>query len=176
MNNTNVRITKIEAADIMELQQLARQTFLEAFAPRNSAENMNSYLNKAFNDQKLMEEINDPDSELYFARIDNRAIGYLKINFGQAQTEMQDDKGLEIERIYVLQEFHGMKIGQVLFDKALRIAKENNVDYLWLGVWEKNAKAIRFYEKNGFVQFGTHVFKLGEEEQTDLLMKLERQY
>lgn len=173
MDNINVRITKIIAEDLKELQQLGRQTFIDAFAWGNTAENMNSYLNKAFTDQKLAEEINDPHSELYFAKIGDRAVGYLKINFGQAQTELQDEKGLEIERIYVLQEFHGLKVGQVLFEKAHRIAKENNMDYLWLGVWEKNARAIRFYEKNGFVQFGSHAFKLGEEEQTDLMMKLQ---
>jgi diamine N-acetyltransferase len=83
-----------------------------------------------------------------------------------------NNNSLEIERIYVLQEFQGKKVGQMLFGKAVEIAKQKNADYIWLGVWEKNIKAIRFYEKNGFVPFGKHLFKLGDDEQTDIMMKL----
>jgi ribosomal protein S18 acetylase RimI-like enzyme len=99
-------------------------------------------------------------------------IGYLKLNFGQAQTELQDEKALEIERIYLLKEFHGKNVGQLLYDKALQIARQKNVDYVWLGVWEENRRAINFYTKNGFVEFDKHIFKLGNEEQTDKMMKL----
>ena len=80
---------------------------------------------------------------------------------------------MEVERIYVLKEFHGKQIGQILFDKALEIAKEKKINYLWLGAWEKNPRAIRFYEKNGFVQFSTHLFKVGADEQTDVMMRRE---
>ena len=72
----------------------------------------------------------------------------------------------------MLKEFHGKKVGQFLYDKAIELAKEKNVDYVWLGVWEKNQRAIRFYEKNGFVIFDKHIFKLGNDAQTDILMKL----
>lgn len=73
----------------------------------------------------------------------------------------------------MLNQFHGKKIGQILYDKAFEIAKQLNADYVWLGVWEQNPKAIRFYEKNGFVPFDKHVFKLGSDEQTDIMMKLQ---
>ena len=72
----------------------------------------------------------------------------------------------------MLQSFHGKKLGQALYEKAIQIANEKKVQYLWLGVWEKNNKAIQFYKKNGFVQFDTHIFKLGNDEQTDIMMKL----
>ncbi len=172
MENKVIELVKITAADIKELQELSKQTFLETFAASNTKEDMQHYLDTNFTDEKLSDEINNPHSECYVASIDNMAIGYLKINFGQAQTELQDNQALEIERIYVLQEFHGRKVGQLLFYKALQVAKESRLDYLWLGVWEKNTRALKFYEKNGFIPFGSHIFKLGHDEQTDIMMKL----
>ncbi|MEX1301581.1 MAG: GNAT family N-acetyltransferase, partial [Desulfotignum sp.] len=90
---------------------------------------------------------------------------------GTSQTESKAENTLEIERIYVLKEFHGKTVGQQLYEKAMEIAKEKSVTYVWLGVWEKNSKAIRFYEKNGFKAFDTHIFRLGNDKQTDILMK-----
>ncbi|MFD2832491.1 GNAT family N-acetyltransferase [Christiangramia antarctica] len=72
----------------------------------------------------------------------------------------------------MLKEFHGKKVGKMLYDKAIELAKEKNIDNVWLGVWEENLRAIRFYEKNGFVAFDKHIFKLGNDEQTDIMMKL----
>ena len=88
-----------------------------------------------------------------------------------AQTELKDEISLEIERIYVKKAHQGKKVGQVLFERALETARLQNKTYLWLGVWEENLKAIRFYEKNGFVAFDKHIFKFGEDEQTDIMMK-----
>lgn len=117
-------------------------------------------------------ELNDKNAEFYFATLDNNVIGYLKLNFGQSQTELKDDKAVEIERIYVIKEFHGKKVGQVLYEKAINIAKQKNADYIWLGVWEENPRTISFYKKNGFIEFDKHIFKLGDDEQTDIMMKL----
>ena len=103
---------------------------------------------------------------------DNNIIGYLKLNIGQSQTEIKNDNALEIERIYVLKEFHGQNIGQQLFEKALERAHAQKVDFIWLGVWEENKRAIQFYTKNGFIAFDKHIFKLGDEEQSDIMMKL----
>lgn len=72
----------------------------------------------------------------------------------------------------MLKEFHGKKVGQILYEKALKLAQEINADFVWLGVWEQNSRAIRFYEKNGFMAFDKHIFKLGNDEQTDIMMKL----
>lgn len=112
------------------------------------------------------------NSQFYFASLSNNILGYLKVNFGTAQTELEDVNALEIERIYVLKEFHGKQIGQLLYQKAIEIAKERDLNYVWLGVWENNQRAIRFYLKNGFVEFNRHLFKLGDEEQIDIMMKL----
>ena len=166
-----MQITSVNISDIDTLQELSRQTFFDTFAADNTPENMQYFLDTHFDTEKLTIEINNPHSAFYFAMMDGKAIGYLKINFGPAQTELQDDKGIEIERIYVLKEFQGLKAGKLLFEKAVQLAKERNAEYVWLGVWEKNPRAIRFYEKNGFVAFGTHIFKMGDDEQTDIMMR-----
>ncbi|MCX7637782.1 MAG: GNAT family N-acetyltransferase [Cyclobacteriaceae bacterium] len=167
-----IEITKVTINDIDQLQKIGRQTFYETFASGNTAENLNKYLDDAFSVAKLTLELNDQNSEFYFAILDNNVIGYLKVNFGQSQTELKDDRAVEIERIYVLKEYHGKNIGQLLYDKAISIARQKNADYVWLGVWEENPRAISFYKKNGFVEFDKHIFKLGNDEQTDIMMKL----
>ncbi|SHH52137.1 GNAT family N-acetyltransferase [Flavobacterium defluvii] len=168
----DIQIKKISLTEIEQLQRIGRQTFQETFSEFNSEENMKEYLEKSFSTEKLTDELTNKNSEFYFANLENKAIGYLKINFGESQTELQDKKSLEIERIYVAKEFHGKKVGQLLYEKAIQIAKEKNTDYVWLGVWEENHRALSFYKKNGFVEFDKHIFRLGNDEQTDIMMKL----
>ncbi len=169
----NIIIEKVQAADIGQLQRIGKQTFVETFADANTAENMQKYLAEGFAVDKLIAEINNPETEFYFARFSGEVIGYLKINYGSAQTELKDESALEIERIYVLKAYHGKKVGQLLYDKAFDLAAKSKASYLWLGVWEKNTRAINFYTRNGFVEFDQHIFKLGDDEQTDIMMKLE---
>jgi ribosomal protein S18 acetylase RimI-like enzyme len=169
---TDIDIVKVTLDNLDQLQKIGRQTFYETFSAGNTAENMTKYLEEGFSAAKLTTELSDNNAEFYFATLDDNVIGYLKLNFGQSQTELQDDKGLEIERIYVLKDFHGKSVGQLLYDKAIQVARQKRADYVWLGVWEENPRAINFYKKNGFVEFDKHVFKLGNDEQTDIMMKL----
>ena len=168
----NVEIIRASIKQIDKLQKIGHQTFYETFSSENTEEDMMKYLNDQFSTNKLKSQLTDNNSEFYFAMLENRVIGYLKINCGDSQTENINDLAFEIERIYVLREFHGKKVGQLLFDKAIEIAKQKEVDYVWLGVWEQNPRAINFYRKNGFVAFDKHIFKLGDDEQTDIMMKL----
>lgn len=171
----NILIEKVTQNDVEKLQEIGRQTFLETFSESNSEENMKSYLEKGFSKEKLLEELSEKNSEFYFALLDDKVIGYLKLNFGESQTELKDSKALEIERIYVSKGFHGKKVGQILYDKAIQIAKQKSAEYVWLGVWEENSRAISFYKKNGFVEFDKHIFKLGYDEQIDIMMRLKLQ-
>lgn len=168
----NIQIQKMSLAEIDQLQKIGRQTFKETFSESNSEENMKNYLEEGFSKDKLIAELNDKNAEFYFARLEEEVIGYLKVNFGDSQTELKDSKALEIERIYVAKEFHGKSIGQLLYNKAIEVAKQKSSEYVWLGVWEENPRAISFYKKNGFVEFDKHIFKLGNDEQTDIMMKL----
>ena len=166
-------IKQIGIKEIAQLQAIGRQTFAETFAENNSAENMTKYLEQAFAHEKLSSELNDPNSLFYLASFQDEIIGYLKLNFGAAQTEIKDNNALEIERIYLAKAYHGQKFGQLLYNKAIEVAKEKKVEYIWLGVWEENHRAIQFYTKNGFKAFDKHVFILGADVQTDIMMKLE---
>lgn len=169
----NIEITRVTPAEIKLLQTISRQTFSETFSAANSSEDMQKYLAGAFSVEKLTAELNDKNTEFYFARLHNQVIGYLKINTGASQTELHDENALEIERIYVLQQYHGKAVGQLLYEKAFLLARQIKARYVWLGVWEENHRAISFYKKNGFVAFSTHVFMLGNDAQTDIIMKLD---
>lgn len=166
-----IRIQRVSLSDLDVLQQISRETFSETFSSKNSAENMKKYLEENLSVSSLKEALNDTDSEFYFAILNERVIGYSKLNFGKAQTEINDKKALEIERIYVLSEFHGKKVGKILLENAIEKAIQLKLDYMWLGVWEENPRAIQFYKKNGFTAFDQHSFILGDDQQTDILMK-----
>jgi diamine N-acetyltransferase len=167
-----IEITRVTLSDIDPLQQISRLTFTETFAAVNTEENLRKYLADNFSTEKLAGELNDMNAEFYFAKLHNKVIGYIKLNSGPSQTEIKDNNAIEIERIYVLKEFHGKNVGKLLYEKALQVAKHKNADYIWLGVWEENPRAIQFYKKNGFIEFDKHIFILGNDEQTDIMMKL----
>lgn len=167
----HISIEQLNVAHAEPLRQIGRDTFLETFGARNTAENMAQYLEQGFAPEKIKSELENEYSLFYAAVNEGQLIAYLKLNLGPAQTELKDPAGLEIERIYVLQAFHGTGVGQLLYDKAIEVAREHQQNYVWLGVWEENKRAIRFYEKNGFVPFSQHIFRVGAEEQTDLMMK-----
>jgi len=165
-------LQKVTLTDINDLQKIGRQTFSETFSGENTEENMQKYLDGKFSSEQLKSEISDKNSIFYFALFNENIIGYLKLNTGNSQTEINDENALEIERIYVLKAFHGKNVGQILYKKAIEVAEELKVKYVWLGVWEENARAINFYKKNNFVEFDKHIFRLGDDEQTDIMMKL----
>lgn len=167
-----IKIEKVTIAAIERLQIIGKQTFLETFLEHNSEQDMDNYLSNSFSADKLKMEIENPNSEFYFATLNDEVIGYLKLNSEDAQTELKDNNALEIERIYVSKRFLGKKVGQILYEKALLIAKQKNVGYIWLGVWEENHRALAFYTKNGFKAFDKHIFQLGNDIQTDIMMKL----
>ncbi|WP_316801417.1 GNAT family N-acetyltransferase [Pedobacter frigidisoli] len=167
----NIEINKVTLRDIEALAQIGEQTFSETFSEVNTEENMTKYLEEGFSLQKLEAELSDAYSQFYFAVTGGDVIGYLKLNTGNSQTELKDVNAVEIERIYVVQAFHGKKVGQLLYEKAMHISQEVGAEYVWLGVWEENSRAISFYKKNGFIAFDKHIFKLGDDEQTDIMMK-----
>ncbi len=168
-----IQIRLVSVKEVAELKALARTAFAQTFTDHNQPENVEKYLDESFTIEKLTEELNNKNSQFFFALVDNIPVGFLKVNIGDAQTELKDGDGMELQRIYVLQDYHGKSVGQALFEKAKSLAIEGGYPYLWLGVWEENHRALNFYRKNGFVPFDKHIFKMGNEEQTDWMMKLE---
>ena len=166
-----MRITSLTVSDVSILRGIARDTFIETFSEANKAEDMERYLTENFSEEQLARELSNPDSFFYVAEVNGHVVGYLKLNTARAQTEPQAADALEIERIYVLGSYHGGGVGQALYHHAMSVAEDRKARYVWLGVWEHNHRALRFYEKNGFIAFGTHIFQLGNDQQTDILMK-----
>lgn len=170
MKSAAPSIEKATSGDIQELMDISRKTFIEAFGQQNSKEDMDLYLTEKLSYQQLLNELEQPGSHFYLMKFENRSIGYLKLNTGLSQSESIYPDGVEIERIYVLQEFLGKGIGHSLLDFSFRFAEARGASMIWLGVWEKNERAIAFYLKHRFIQFDAHEFVLGTDIQTDLLM------
>ena len=166
-----ITILKASFSDVKTLQEISKSTFQEAFAESNTASDMQQYLSLNFSLDKLNAELSEAESQFFIAWDADEAVGYLKVNTGQAQTDLKEMHSLEIERIYVLNAYYGKKVGQLLYEYAVEVAVKLGKTSIWLGVWEKNPRAIRFYEKNGFIAFDSHVFQMGNDEQTDILMR-----
>ena len=168
-----ITIQLVCPSETEELLVLSRKTFYDAFEHVNNPEDFEAYTSVAFTHDQLLSEIENPDSAFYFALIDGVKVGYMKLNYASTQAEFQDADGAEISRIYVLADQQGKQIGKQLIDFAINKAIEDKLRYIWLGVWEHNHSAIRFYEREGFVKFSSHEFWVGKDKQTDLLMRKE---
>lgn len=162
---------KCTLAELELLQELSLTTFVEAFGAQNAPEDIEAYCNVAFSMEKLKAELMNENSMFYFVKSREIIVGYFKINIETAQSEPIQG-GFEIERIYLLSPYQGIGIGQIMFNRIFALARKMKKTHLWLGVWEKNYGAIRFYQRNGFKQFDKHSFLLGKDLQMDLLMEL----
>jgi diamine N-acetyltransferase len=166
-----IRLVEVGLEDLEQLKYLSRRTFYATFGDVNTPGNMQLYDQHHFSDEQIRSEILNPDSRFYFALYGGEVQGYVKINLGMAQTVLPNDGGMEIERIYVDQLLKGRGIGTLLIEKTIQLATQSGAKYIWLGVWEHNTSAIGFYEKNGFLPYSQHFFQLGNDIQTDILMK-----
>lgn len=169
----NIHIFPADEEHLNTLVDLGRTTFTQTYAKDNTVENLLQYLDDHFNLRQIKSELTNPNSFFYIAQSDNEYLGFLKLNTQDAQTEKTELSAFEVERIYVLNKYKGQGIGKLLMEKAIEMAKSNHAPFIWLGVWEENPNAIAFYEKCGYKPFGKHTFKLGDDEQTDIMMKLE---
>ena len=166
-------LREAEFSDLASLLDLAQTSFVQAFTEGNKPENVQAYLSEAFTPVQLEKELRNPASTFLLASLEGKLVGYTKLNLAAAQTDVQDPESLEVARLYTLEEVWGKGVGQFLLDAALDFAKEKGKTFVWLGVWEHNARAIHFYKKNGFKAFGSHPFPFGDEIQTDWLMRVE---
>lgn len=168
---TSCRIRPVLPTEVEVLAQIGRRTFESTFAAGNAPDDLRDYVERAFGVERVSDELHRPGSRFFFAELDGEAVGYLKLNSGDAQTEPVAGATLEVERIYVDDNQQGRGVGKALLDFAFEVARRQGCDTIWLGVWENNPKAIRFYERQGFVAFGRHDFVIGTDTQTDILMR-----
>ena len=169
-NGLTLRVCRI--SDLDKLITISKNTFIAAFKNENDPKDFADYIEAAFSREQLQKELMNKDSLFHFVYEGSQLVGYFKVNWAQAQTDVKDENALELERIYVLQEYQGKGIGEWLLQQIVAIAKKAALKYVWLGVWEHNPRAIRFYLKNGFTKFGTHPYYIGKDKQTDWLLRL----
>lgn len=166
-------INRVNVANLNELVQISKQTYLETFFEAfNDDEAYHAYTAEAFCCERLEMELADANTAFYFASADGIAVGYIKINYLSSQTVFYGNFAAELERIYVLSGYHHQRIGKALLAYAINLARVKGFFRLWLTVWEHNHKAIKFYERNGFIQSDTRNYQVAGDPQTDFLMDI----
>jgi len=167
----NLTFEKCMIKDLNLLVDISRDTFIHAFEKQNNPEDFWNYINEAFNENAMVEQLLNVNSEFFFVYLKNVLVGYFKLNKNEAQTEQFAKRSIELERIYVLKDFQKQGIGKLMLLKIIDIAKACKATFIWLGVWQENKDAVRFYESYGFKIFGSHPYYIGKDKQTDWLMK-----
>ena len=177
-----MKFKKAQLSDVYQLAQIACTTFSETYAKQNDIHSFYDYVEKAFSIEQLEKELNTEGVVFYFFENEGDTIGYFKLNnnlspasadrpqFDFDFSPFAETPMSELERIYLKAEYHGKGLAATMMDFIESIAQQHGCEYLWLGVWTLNPKAIRYYEKCGFSRFGTHIFQIGDDAQKDWLM------
>lgn len=173
MSEPNLKIRRGDTGDAETLAPLAIKIFNDAFAanPLNKPEDMRDYISTAFSLEQTRRELADVRMIFFIAEIEERMIGYAKLIEHSPEDSVSDENPIELSRLYVLKDFHGRGIAGKLMNECFDIARRKNYRTMWLGVWEYNFRAQKFYEKLGFCKVGNHVFQLGSDPQTDWVME-----
>jgi ribosomal protein S18 acetylase RimI-like enzyme len=153
------------------LYELGARTFSEAFAADNSPEDLAVYIATSFNLAQQTVELEDPCSTFLIAEVDGRAAGYAMLHSGEPEKDVEGANAVEIVRLYVSREWLGRGLGEQLMRACLDEARQAGHETIWLGVWERNARAQAFYRKWNFRTVGEHLFQLGSDLQRDIVME-----
>lgn len=164
-------IREATIADARLIADISHQTFYETFAEHNSKEDMDKFLNQQFTKGRLMMEVGAKENVFLLAYDDDKIAGYVKMRDERIPLSLGNICALEIARIYAISDQIGKGVGSLLMHSCIDIAKQRGKEWLWLGVWEKNRRAIEFYTKWGFEKFDETDFLLGDDIQRDWLMK-----
>jgi diamine N-acetyltransferase len=164
-------ISKITPADLAILLPFSEKIFHDTFFHQNKKENYDNYVNRAFTLNQFQKEMDDVASHFFWIVEDEAPKAWLKLNEQAAFSEKIKGNGIEIQRIYVDTDAQGRGYGKILLDYTDYVAFEMKKEFIWLGVWEHNKAAIKFYEKNGYKIVSSHDFTFGDEVQTDFIME-----
>lgn len=165
-----MQLERAQLADLEALRAFAEYTFRAAFEASNDPERFGQYCSAAFSAEQFAREMAHPYSAFWLLRDQGELIAYLKLNFDRHPSELNSQRTVQVERLYVAPARQGQKIGEKLLDFAREQALLHQTEWLWLSVWQENPPAVRFYERCGYAIFGTKVFVLGDEIQTDWMM------
>ena len=166
-----ITIRKATADDNVRLAAFGAQAFADSFAADNRPEDMDTYLAESFNPEKQAAELADSKSIFLIAEIDGEMAGYARLLEGPPPKNVPGRRPIELVRIYAGRQWIGRGIGAALMRACLEEAARRGSDTIWLGVWERNHRAIAFYQQWGFTVTGTQPFRLGADLQTDFVMQ-----
>lgn len=166
----HVTVREATIDDAALIADMSRETFYETFAADNSKEDMNKFMTEQFTREALIEEVGSPGNIFLLAYADDEPAGYARLR-EKSDKLFNYRPTLEVARIYAATKLIGKGIGRQLMEASIAYAKRLKKEIIWLGVWEKNIRAIAFYEKFGFEKFAEHDFVLGNDIQKDWLMK-----
>ncbi|KAA9349657.1 GNAT family N-acetyltransferase [Larkinella humicola] len=174
---TPFQIRTATLEDAVALTDLAIRTMREAFGPpHNPAELVEAYIQEAFSVEQTRQELLDSQATfLVSISPEQEVVGYAKLRRNRPPRQLKGQHAIEIQRLYVLDSQIGNGLGRQLMENCLDRARREGYQVLWLGVWERNKRAIGFYERMGFQQCGWHYFQFGHERQRDYWMKKEVQ-
>jgi ribosomal protein S18 acetylase RimI-like enzyme len=150
---------------------LALKTFVETYGEHNDPQNMEIYMRESFSEEVIARELGDQHARFFIAYLDGVPVGFTKLRDDRLAKTLEAVRTLEIQRIYILKEYQGYNAGKALMEKIKEVAKDEHYQTVWLQVWQQNYKAIRFYQRAGFVVYETTPFKLGNEIHQDFLMR-----
>ena len=167
-----IQIIQATLSHVSLLSKLGAETFSETFAQANNPDDIQKYLAESFNEEQVKKELNESGSIFLLANYRNELAGYVRLReSNEVQEKFPSKRLIELQRIYSYQKYIGKGIGKALLNHCIQLAKEKGYHIIWLGVWEHNQHAIQFYKHFGFEPFDSHVFMLGNDSQTDILMK-----
>jgi len=166
-----VTLRRANPEDANLLAELGARTFKETFAADNTSEDMAAYVAANFNLAQQTAELAHPASTFLIAEVGGVAAGYAKLHAGEPAAGIEGARPIELVRLYASREWLGRGIGEALMRACLDEAREGGYDNIWLGVWERNARAQAFYRKWDFRAVGEHLFQLGSDPQRDILMQ-----
>ncbi len=164
-----VAIRKINLEGAAALSKISKITFFDTFNGTCTPQDLSIFLNDYFNEIQITNELNNKNDFYFFAEINGDPVGYMRFKEDYQNLPMMKQwKAMELKRIYVLKEFHGKGVAQKLMDFVIDYCYKNEYEVIWLGVWENNLRAQKFYEKFGFVNSGhSHNFPIGSTPQND---------
>ncbi len=173
IDREKLKLISLNTQHLEELQYIGKQTFIDAFGNANTEADIQEYLEEAFSEAQLLQELQDPHVSYFFIQWKQKMLAYFKVKHGLPTAVSEEGTALEICRLYVFQEYQGQQLGQWMLDKIIQMAQDQQFDFVWLGVWSQNPGAIRLYERKGFSKIGSYTFMLGQDPQTDYIMKRE---
>ncbi len=167
----SVKEASINDAEV--ISKLSTETFFETYSWYNTKQNMLEYTQKYFSIEQTKKDFAETNTRFFMAYAEKELMGYAKLRIFEHIEELKGKRHIEVERIYVQKKHQDKKVGYAIIKKCIEFAKTKNYEIIWLGVWEQNLKALAFYIRVGFEKFGLHTFHLGNDAQSDYLMKLD---